>query len=221
MKRFLLSSCLLAGSVSLSHAVAIFAPGDAVIGGARVASNFEVGVVGTAAGTNNWPGAEVPEDLINGLIGGGGEKYLNFLREDTGIIITPAFGPSIVSSMELWVANDAVERDPASFEILGTNSVISGDGPFAIGDFTLISSGDLALPDTRDTVSDMSGFSQTVAIGDGNAYSTYMILFPTTKGVGNSMQLSEIQFDGMAIPEPGSASLLALSLGALLFRRKR
>lgn len=71
--------------------------------------------------------------------------------------------------MELWVANDAPERDPASYEVWGTNSAISGTGPFSISDFTEIGSGDLALPDDRDTVNDDSGFSQTVAIGDGNA----------------------------------------------------
>ena len=219
MKKLLLSSCILAGSISLSHAVAIFAPGDPVIGGVRSGGAWVTGVVGTAGGVNNWPGAEPPEDLVNGVIGGGGEKYLNFAELDTGIIITPAFGPSIVSSMELWVANDAPARDPASYEILGTNVA----GSTIIGDYTLISAGALALPDLRDTVPDATGNSQVVAIGDGNAYTSYMILFPTVKdaAAANSMQLSEIQFDGRAIPEPGSASLLALSLGMLFFRRKR
>ena len=36
---------------------------------------------------------------------------------------------------------------------------------------------------------------------------------------GNSMQISEVQLD--TIPEPGSASLLALALGGFLLRRKR
>ena len=223
MKKLLLSSLLLASTSSLSHAVAILAPGDSIIGGVRNGANFDVGVVGTAGGVNNWPGAEPPEDLINGVIGGGGEKYLNFAELDTGFIVTPAFGPSVVTSMELWVANDAPERDPASYELLGTNTAIGGGGPFAIADFTLISSGALALPDTRDGTADAFGFSEVVSFANSTAYSSYLVLFPTVKdaGAANSMQLSEIQFDGRAIPEPGSASLLALSLGALFFRRKR
>lgn len=221
MKVSIISTIVLAGGLINSQGVSIFSAADSIIGGARVGANFEVGTDGTAAGVNNWPSAEPPSDLINGVIGGGGEKYLNFLVNDTGVIITPTGGTSIVSGMELWVANDEVNRDPASYEIFGSNSFAGGAGPFAIADFTPISSGNLALPDTRDTVADASGFSQVVSIGDGNAYSTYLILFPSVKGPTNSMQLSEIQFEGTFVPEPGSTSLLAIAMGTLLVRRKR
>lgn len=192
-----LSKVLLAG-LALTGPVAadpIFAPGDPIIGGARIGDNFEVGQAGFTAGVNNWPGAEPPSDIINGSIGGGAEKYLNFIRLDAGFIITPNSGPSVVSSMELWVANDAVERDPASFEVWGTNSTIEGAGPFPFSEFTLISEGPLELPETRDVVNDQDGFSQVVEIGNGQSYTSYLVLFPTTKGLGNSMQLSEIQFE--------------------------
>ena len=124
--------------------------------------------------------------------------------------------------MELWVANDALERDPASFEVWGTNSTFIGGTTDIAANFTAITVGALALPDDRDVNQDTSGFSQVVTIGDGNAYTSYLILFPTVKNSAgaNSMQLSEIQFDGTFVPEPGSASLLALSLGALVMRHK-
>ena len=86
-KPIFLALGLLASALS-TQAANVLAPGDPIIGGVRVGANFEVGVVGTAAGLNNWPGAEPPEDLINGVIGGGGEKYLNFAELDTGVIVT-------------------------------------------------------------------------------------------------------------------------------------
>jgi len=166
----------------------------------------------------------VPEDLIDGVIGGGGEKYLNFAELDTGVIITPAAGTSIVTGMELWVANDAAERDPASYELWGTNADISGGGPFDIAtNFTAISTGALALPDIRDDVADAVGESQVVTFPNTEAYSTYLLLFPTVKdaGLANSMQLSEVQFEGtVVIPEPSTGLLGLLGLG-LVARRRR
>lgn len=113
--------------------------------------------------------------------------------------------------MELLVANDAVERDPASFEVWGTNSPIEGNGPFAISLFTLISEGPLDLPATRDTVNDQAGFSEVVEIGNGQSYSSYLVLFPTTKGTGNSMQLSEIQFEASDAPPAAPVTITSIS----------
>lgn len=226
MKRTSLILATLAGCLSISQAASIFTPGDPIIGGVLnfAESEFVVGTVGTSPDTNNWPAAEPPSDLINGLIGGGGEKYLNFAAIDTGVIITPAFGPSIVDSMTLWVANDSPERDPASIEVYGSNAEISGPGPFSLSDFTLIVDEDLFLPLERNlTTSDEGGFGDELfGIGDGNAYTSYMIVFPTVEDepfLANSMQLSEIQFYG--IPEPGSMALLLSGLGFLAVRRKR
>jgi len=220
--RILVTSFALAASASLASAVTILTPGDAIIGGARVGSNFEVGVVGTAGGVNNWPGAEVPADLINGFIGGDGEKYLNFARLDTGFIVTPTSGASVARQMELWVANDAPERDPASYEIWGANGFAGGAGPFDIGTiFAPIASGALALPEARDgNPTDMTGNSQVVNFANNTAYETYLILFPTVRGPGgNSMQISEVQLD--TIPEPSAGLLALLATAPFLLRRRR
>jgi hypothetical protein len=215
-------------------AVAILAPTDQIIGGQRQGSQFVVGTVGTAAGVNNWPAAEPPSDLINGFKGGAGEKYLNFAELDTGVIITPALGAgvggTILTSMTLSVANDAEPRDPASFELLGTNVTIAGGGPFNMGDFTLIDLDALALPAERDITLDTFAIGQfggntevTVPIGGTVGYTSYMLLFPTVKdaGLANSMQISELQFDGRVVPEPGSAALIAAAIGLAGRRRQR
>ncbi len=225
LKSLLLGAGLACSPLSAS-AASLLLPTDSIIGGALVASDFQVGVVGTAAGVNNWPAGEPPQDMINGIIGGGGEKYLNFARLNTGVIITPAASASaslLINSMTLWTANDAPERDPADYQLFGTNSPISGAGPFAFSLFTLINEDSLALPPDRDLVADATGFSQTVTIGATAAYTSYLLLFPNVKGPGgNSMQISEVQFDASpAIPEPGTASLGALALLGLLRRNRK
>jgi len=209
-------------AVATAQGAAIFAPGDAVVGGAVVGSDFVAGVAGTAAGINNWPTNESPDHTIDGV----GQKYLNFAEVNTGVLITPSFNGgagSIVTGLTLWTANDAVERDPASYELYGTNAAI-GAGPYPLAGFTLISSGALALPASRNAggaaALDINN-SQTVTFGNSSSYSSYLVLFPAVKNESaNSMQIAEIQLDGV-VPEPATAGLAALSLGALALRRRR
>jgi hypothetical protein len=48
-----------------------------------------------------------------------------------------------------------------------------------------------------------------------------MLIFPNVKGpAGNSMQISELQFDGRPIPEPAGAGLMAAAFGLALRRRR-
>jgi hypothetical protein len=228
MKRTLLAvpSLLLVWATAAS-AVNLLVPTDFIIGGRSDGINFLVGSAGTDGGATNytdnvWPAAEPPSDLINGLIWGAGEKYLNFAELNTGVIFTPAAGSSWINTMTLYVANDAVGRDPSSFLLYGTNVPISGPGPFPISDFEIIAGDGLNLPPDRDSVADASGFSETIFIGSPNAYSTYMLIFPTVKDEAtvNSMQISELQIDATLVPEPGTAAFAALAL-CLTARRRR
>ena len=99
--------------------------------------------------------------------------------------------------MELWVAEDAVERDPASYQLYGTNAAIpalTSGNTVALSSFTLLSSGTLTLPATRDGTQDATGLSQIVPIPNSTAYASYLLVFPTVKGpAANSMQISEVQ----------------------------
>ncbi|MGC6465019.1 MAG: hypothetical protein ACON5N_05485, partial [Akkermansiaceae bacterium] len=77
--------------------------------------------------------------------------------------------------------------------------------------------------DIRDDVADAVGESQVVTFANTEAYSTYLLLFPTVKdaGLANSMQLSEVQFEGtVVIPESSTGLLGLLGLG-LVARRRR
>jgi hypothetical protein len=229
MNRILFGLCIALCLFALEgvQANGLLAPGDPILGGVLSGDQFQVGVAGTAAGVNNWPAAEPPEDLINGIIGGGGEKYLNFAELNTGVIVTPTAltggNPTVATSIDFWVANDAVERDPANYALYGTNSAISGGGPFALANFSLIASGDLALPSDRDMVADSMGFSQTVSFGNAATYLAYMLIFPNVKdaAAANSMQISEVQLHGQVIPEPSALTLAALACCLGFLRRRQ
>lgn len=200
------------------------------------AAVVNVGVVGTAAGLNNWPAAESPTAAIDGV----GQKYLNFGEFDTGVIVTP--GASTAVSLTLTAANDAEPRDPANYVLMGTNNAI-GAGPFSTTDFSLIASGDLALPAGRNAGGGAAldpANQQTVSFANAISYSSYLIYFPTVKdpAAANSMQIAEIQLnDGagagifspanpivgvqVVIPEPSAGMLALLALAGCGLRRRR
>jgi len=217
--------------LKLSSFYHLLSPADAIIGGWLPGSDFVVGEASTghnAGQVNTFAGG--PEQLINGSYGSG--KHLNFGITNTGVLITPALGSTIVQSMTLWTANDSPARDPASYALYGTNSTISGGAvfdTFAITDFTLIQSGGLALPAARNGAADASigsapfsvGNRETVSITNTAAYTSYLLIFPTVKdgGAANSMQIAEVAFEGTLIPEPSTAFLGLF--GALLMLRRR
>ena len=142
-------------------------------------------------------------------------KYLNFGEENSGLIITNSGGAVRVDQMRLTTAGDAPDRDPASYQLFGTNDPIqSVDFQDGLGGetWTLISEGPLALSTVR-------GSSQLVDINATSLYTSYKLLFPTVRNAANanSMQIADVQF--FTVPEP---SAVALGLGglALLLRRR-
>ena len=86
------------------------------------------------------------EQAFHGIDGNFSTKYLNFAKLNTGFIVTPSSGDSIVRSISLATANDASARDPASFILYGTNDAILSTS-HSLGnseDWTEIASGDLS-----------------------------------------------------------------------------
>jgi hypothetical protein len=164
----------------------------------------------------NWnsvyPSAENPGKVIDG---DKATKYLNFGKTNSGIIITPGRGMTIVKSFEITTANDAAERDPASWILYGTNDAIgSVNNSDGLGEnWTLIDSGTLALPADRLALGGM------IAVNNSAMFASYKLLFPTVNNAAaaNSMQIADIQFYG--VPEPLTISLLAIGGLAVLRRR--
>jgi len=158
------------------------------------------------------------------MIDGVGQKYLNFGKENTGAIITPSFGTSVVTSLALWPANDAEPRDPASYQLYGTNAAITAAAPgdtVALSLFNLISEQAVTLPSDRNPggSTPLSGTNfVTSTFANTAAYSSYLILFDALKDSGNanSMQIGEVQLHGVSpVPIPAAIWLLASGLGVL------
>ena len=124
-------------------------------------------------------------------------KHLNFGENNSGLIITPAKGATVATSMQITTANDAPGRDPATYEIYGTNdTIVSADNSQGTDEnWTLITSGNLTLPERRMSAGEVVTFANTTS------YTSYKIVFPTVKDAAgsNSLQIADLQlFDSAA-----------------------
>jgi hypothetical protein len=203
----------------------ILAPGDPIIAVDGVQSLPGWKPCGTPnTDCSSSPGGEQPPLALDqvgnpGPPPSGTTKYLNFGEQNSGLIITNSEGPVDVNFMRLRTANDAPERDPLTYRLEGTNDPItSAPNSNSNGTevWTLISEGTLALPTERHTWGDF------VAVNSTANYTSYRLVFPTTRmDTANSMQIADIQFY-TAIPEPSTMALLAivgLALAAASRRR--
>jgi hypothetical protein len=166
---------------------------------------------GLALGGSNsdFPDNEAPEKAIGGIIGPGttNNKYLNFGRENSGFIVTPA-AASVVKSFQIATANDAPNRDPATYELYGTNQAIaSTQNSYGTAEsWTLIQSGDIALPTGRNTLGPVVDVAS-----NSTSYTSYKMLFPTLRNAPatNSMQIGEVSF----YPNTGATGTDILNAG--------
>jgi hypothetical protein len=126
-----------------------------------------------------------------------------------------------VRGIRLYTANDAPERDPASFLLEGAAS--------ATGPFTVIYGSNVTLPGNRNLtptagipINPNTQNFVDVLFNNTTSYNAYRVTFPTLRdGVAaNSMQIAEVELLG-TIPEPASLSLVAIGAVGLLARRRR
>jgi hypothetical protein len=202
--------------------------------------DFTVGTIGFDPDVNNWPGGEAPALALDG---DSGTKYLNFAKFFTGFIVTLP-SSAAVDSIAFTSANDAPERNPATFSLYGSNSVsITGsESPGTI--INIIGTFDAIAENvsTGFTSSTPAFTSNTVGVSNTTGYTTYLLVFPTVADASaeNSMQIGDsiLRAGGSPVvsgstpvvggvltpvPEPGSA--LAACLGAAglfgVIRRRR
>ena len=148
---------------------------------------------------------------------------MNFGKQNSGFIVTPASGPSIVQTFQLTTANDSPLRDPATWQLNSTNdAILSRKNSQGTGEnWTLIGSAAVDLPLDRQ----VSGTYVQVANVTPNV--SYKMLFTTIRDVAagdtDSMQVADAQFYTESIPEPSSVMLWAVScvVGAALVRGRK
>ena len=174
--------------------VAFYESTDGV--GADVLSPWDPIMAIQSGPDSRYPVAEGPDKSIDGSLG----KYVNFGAESSGLIVTPSLGSSLLEKLRITTANDSEARDPTSYEIYGTNDVISSSDN-STGDaenWNLIASGVLNLPSDRNTL------GPRVSVSGSTYYDSYKIVFPTLKdqAAANSMQIAEIVLYGIVATIP-------------------
>ena len=134
------------------------------------------------------------EGAANAFDGNAGTKYLNFDKQNAGVTVKLSQG-RVVQKFTITTANDAVERDPASYKLYGSNDGVN---------WTLIQEGPLSLSDGRFAV------SGEIAVTNTTAYVYYFMIFPSIKNnSGNSVQIAELTYyydlnDGVTSTDTGS-----------------
>lgn len=162
--------------------------------------------------SSGFPQNEAPSFAIDG---NSESKYLNFSGVNTGFIVTPGGGASVISAFTLTTGNDSPGRDPRAYVIYGTNDAITSaensDG--SSENWVQIQGGTLNPPAGRGEA------YASEAVTNSTAFTSYRFDV-VGNGGDNLMQFAEIQFDGTFIPEPSSAMLAMLGL-LPVFRRRR
>lgn len=144
-------------------------------------------------------GEDTPNALDNTT-----SKYLNFLDLNSGFAVTPASGSTIVRGLRIYTANDAAERDPASYLLEGSNN--------GGASYTTISSGALNLPSGRNALAlplNTAGLNfQTITFTNNTGYTSYRLTFPTLKdaATATAMQIGEVELLSIA-PTAASADV--------------
>ena len=141
--------------------------------------------------SNNSPSNE---GAANAFDNNPNTKYLNFDKQNAGVTVKLNQG-RVVKKFTITTANDAVERDPASYKLYGSNDGVN---------WVLLSEGPLSLSDSRFAV------SGEITVANTNAYIYYFIKFPSIKNnSGNSVQVSEVTYyydldDGITSTDTGT-----------------
>ncbi len=160
----------------------VTAPGDVVKGVPDEARD------GKVAG---WPDGEYPGLAVDDDVS---TKFLHFAGEvsPTGFVVEPASGPSVVTGLTLTTANDGFKRDPATFELSGSNDSI--DGPY-----TLIAAGDIVDFAGADAWPRFTKNATPISFENDVAYKYYQVMFPTVRDPGStdSMQIAEVELLGV------------------------
>ena len=182
-------------ALSMGLTVTSFAATELLTTGENV-----IAVGGQLVNNSDYPNAEYPGCIVDQNVS---TKYLNFQGISSGFVVVPTYGPTVLKSFQMSTANDAEERDPASYRIFGSNDEITLDDLAVMNNsagnqnnWTLIAEGTLSLPSERKTLGDI------IPVTNDTSYTAYKVIFPTLKDNGALMQVADIQFYEVESPDP-------------------
>ena len=143
---------------------------------------------GANTSANNWPSLEGPDKAVDG---DPTTRFLLFSNTNAGLILSPSNSTLAFNQLSFYTANNASERDPASYVIYGSNTVLQGSSGanLPLSGLTQIASGSLSLPDNRENGPTVVQFANTTA------YKSYIVAFPTVRSTTNNIitHISEVQ----------------------------
>ena len=167
------------------HVADVTAPGDVVKGVPDEPRDGDIA---------GWPDGEYPLLAVDDDVS---TKFLHFRGEvsPTGFVVEPAMGATVVTGLTLTTANDSAERDPASFELSGSNESI--DGPYE-----LIAAGDVVDFIQEAELPRFTMNATPITFENAVAYKYYQVMFPAVRDAGsaNSMQIAEVELLGVPAP---------------------
>ncbi|MBN1844101.1 MAG: CotH kinase family protein, partial [Sedimentisphaerales bacterium] len=136
----------------------------------------------------DWPYNETPSMAIDDTVT---TKYLHFKGESqpTGFQVTPSIPGTVVGELTLTTANDAVERDPISFEFYGSNGSINGP-------WTLIASGPIVDFDQATPWPRFTKNTTPITFVNDTPYDHYQLLFTAVRNRPSAsicMQIAEVE----------------------------
>ncbi len=174
-------------------------------------------------------GSSSVAETVTNAINNSTSKYLNNDADaaapfvgPVGFVVTPSKGPSVVSKLRFYTANDNEARDPVDYVLEGSHDGAS---------WSLISSNLLTLPSGRNAgglaLDPLTQNVWHVAFANTTAYTSYRLRFFNVKGNASatSMQLGEIELLGTVVAPPalsistgtgGALTLTASQPGSLL-----
>ncbi|MEY4243209.1 MAG: hypothetical protein RLZZ245_794, partial [Verrucomicrobiota bacterium] len=78
---------------------------------------------GANTSANNWPSLEGPDKAVDG---DPTTRFLLFSNTNAGLILSPSNSTLAFNQLSFYTANNASERDPASYVIYGSNTELQG-----------------------------------------------------------------------------------------------
>lgn len=187
---FLAVLLLALSSLQLRAEIEIFGPDDIAVGVRQTDPEGQSNLAQEGDYGGDGGMAELPANAIDANTS---TKYFNKSDSgrNSGIIITPRSGPTIVKAVQFSTANDNPDRDPMVIVIEGSNDPAAdteGDHGFKI-----IYQGTAGLDEDpgRNTA------GEKIAFENSTPYTAYRILVLETRAaVTDSVQYSEVQLFG-------------------------